>query len=91
MRDVAAAFAAAAPDYRAPDHGPHEMLPGGSVARPHPHLPGWSVSCPRYHRVQAVLPPRRPAGPAGTPAHAAELGADASAVLAWLAGRRAAC
>ena len=91
MRDVAAAFAAAASDHEAPDHGPHEILPGGPAARLHSHLPGWSVSCPHYHRVQAVLPPRRPTVPAGTPAHAAELGADTSAVLAWLAGRRAAC
>jgi CoA-transferase family III len=88
MREVAAAFAAAAPD-----HGPHDILPGGSVACPRSHhaLPGGSVSCPRLHRVQAVLPPRRPTVPAGTAAHAAELGADTSAVLAWLDGRRAAC
>ena len=88
MRDVAAAFAAAAPD-----HGPHDIFPGGPVTWPRTHhdLPGWSVSCPRLHRVQAVLPPRRPAAPAGTAAHAAELGADTSAVLAWLADRRAAC
>ncbi len=50
MRDVAAAFAAAGPV--APDHGPHEILPGGSSA------------CPRSRREQAVLPPRRPAPPA---------------------------
>ena len=75
MRDVAAAFAAAAPD-----HGPHDVLPGGSV------------TCPRSHREQAVLPPRRPVRLAGpVPRHAAELGADTGAVLAWLAGRRAAC
>jgi crotonobetainyl-CoA:carnitine CoA-transferase CaiB-like acyl-CoA transferase len=59
------------------DHGPHPVLPGGSV------------SCPRLHREQAVLPPRRPAPPAGTAGHAAELGADTSAVLAWLADRSA--
>ncbi|TVZ02753.1 CoA transferase [Trebonia kvetii] len=74
MREVAAAFAAAALD-----HGPHDVLPGGSVA------------CPRSHRAQAVLPPRRPAPPAGPAAHAPELGADTSAVLAWLARRPAAC
>jgi crotonobetainyl-CoA:carnitine CoA-transferase CaiB-like acyl-CoA transferase len=74
MRDVAAAFAAAALD-----HGPHEVLPGGSV------------SCPRAHRAQAVLPPRRPAPPPGAAARAAELGADNSAVGAWLGRRRAAC
>ena len=79
MRDVAAAFAAAAPDHGAPDHGPHDILPGGRVV------------CPRSHREQAVLVPRRPAPPAGPARRAAELGADTSAVLAWLAGRRAAC
>jgi hypothetical protein len=73
MRDVAAAFAAA------PDHGPHEILPGGRVA------------CPREHREQAVLAPRRPASPAGPAGRAAELGADTSSVLAWLAERCAAC
>jgi hypothetical protein len=79
MRDVAAAFAAAAPDHGAPDHGPHDIRPGGLV------------TCPRLHREQAVLAPRRPAPPAGPAGHAAELGADTSAVLAWLAGWRAAC
>jgi hypothetical protein len=83
MRDVAAAFAAApdhgAPDHGAPDHGPHDIRPDGLV------------TCPRSHREQAVLAPRRPAPPAGPAGHAAELGADTSAVLAWLAGRRAAC
>jgi crotonobetainyl-CoA:carnitine CoA-transferase CaiB-like acyl-CoA transferase len=76
MRDVAAAFAAAAawPGI-APEHGPHDVLPGGSVA------------CRRSHREQAVLPPR---GPAPAPS-AAGLGADTGAVLAWLAGRPAAC
>jgi hypothetical protein len=74
MREVAAAFAAAAPD-----HGPHDFLPSGSVA------------CPRSHREQAVLAPQRPAPPAGPVTRAPELGADTSAVLAWLAGRRAAC
>ena len=78
MRDVAAAFAAA-PDHGAPDHGSHDIRPGGSVV------------CPRSRREQAVLAPRRPAPPAGPAGHAAELGADTSAVLAWLAGRRAAC
>jgi CoA-transferase family III len=79
MRDVAAAFAAAAPDHGAPGHGPHDVRPDGSV------------TCPRSHREQAVLAPRRPAPPAGPARHAAELGADTTAVLAWLAGRRAAC
>ncbi len=74
MRDVAAAFAATAPD-----HGPHDVLPSGSVA------------CPRLHREQAVLPPHRPVPLAGAAAHAAELGADTSAVLAWLAARHAVC
>lgn len=73
MRDVAAAFAAA------PDHGPHDVRPAGSVA------------CPRWRREQAVLPPRRPVSPAGAAVHAAELGADTSAVLAWLSGQHAAC
>lgn len=88
MRDVAAAFAAAVPD-----HGPHDILPGEPVTclRSHHVLPGGSVICPPLHRAQDVLPPRRPAAPAGTAAHAAELGADTSAVLAWLTGRRAAC
>jgi len=49
------------------------------------------VLCPRSHREQAVLAPRRPASPAGPARRAAELGADTSAVLAWLAGQRAAC
>ena len=79
MRDVAAAFAAAAPDHGAPDHGPHVILPDGRVA------------CPRSHREQAVLAPRRPASPAGPARRAAALGADTSAVLEWLAGRRAVC
>jgi crotonobetainyl-CoA:carnitine CoA-transferase CaiB-like acyl-CoA transferase len=74
MRDVAAAFAAAAPG-----HDPHDILPSGRVA------------CPRSHREQAVLPPRRPSPHGGPARHAAELGADTGAVLAWLAGRRAAC
>ena len=99
MRDVAAAFAAAAPDHGPhdhgpPDHGPHDHGPhdhGPHDHGPHDILPGGWVSCPRLHRVQAVLPPRRPAAAAGTAAHAAELGADTGAVLAWLAGRRAAC
>jgi hypothetical protein len=73
MREVAAAFAAT------PDHGPHVVLPGGSVA------------CPRVHREQRVLPPRRPAPRAGAGARAAGLGADTQAVLAWLNGRAAAC
>jgi crotonobetainyl-CoA:carnitine CoA-transferase CaiB-like acyl-CoA transferase len=74
MREVAGAFAAATLD-----HGPHDVLSGGSVA------------CPRSRREQAVLPPRRPAPPAGPAAHAPELGADTSAVLAWLARRPPAC
>jgi len=84
MRDVAAAFAAPGQDI-APGHGAHDVLPG------------WSVACPRWHREQAVLPPRRPrpfaragAG-AGEGGRAPELGADTGAVLAWLAGRSAAC
>ena len=52
MRDVAAAFAAPGQDI-APGHGPHDVLPG------------WSVACPRWHREQAVLPPRRPRPLAG--------------------------
>lgn len=76
MRDVAAAFAAAP----APAHGPHEVHPDGFV------------TCPRVGRRQAVLPPRRPVPPPGPMArHAADLGADTSAVLAWLAGRTGAC
>ena len=76
MRDVAAAFAAAPP----PAHGPHEVGPDGFV------------TCPRSGRRQAVLPPRRPVPPPGPMArYAADLGADTSAVLAWLAGRAAAC
>jgi crotonobetainyl-CoA:carnitine CoA-transferase CaiB-like acyl-CoA transferase len=88
MRDVAAAFAAAPLD-----HGPHDVLRDGSVV------------CPRSHRTQAVQPPRRPATPAGRTAQPAgrtaqpagrtarapELGADTSAVLAWLARRPAPC
>jgi crotonobetainyl-CoA:carnitine CoA-transferase CaiB-like acyl-CoA transferase len=74
MREVAGAFAAARLD-----HGPHDVLPGGSVA------------CPRSGREQAVLPPRRPAPPAGAAAHAPELGADTSAVLGWLARRPTQC
>jgi CoA-transferase family III len=74
MRDVAAAFAATALG-----HGPHDVLPNGSV------------TCPRSHRAQAVLAPRRPESPGGPTGHAAELGADTSAVLAWLDGWRAAC
>jgi hypothetical protein len=77
MRDVAAAFASPGRAF-APDHGFHEVLPNGIVR------------CPRSHRDQAVLPPRRPAAP--PPAgHAAELGADTRAVLAWLTGRPAPC
>jgi len=76
MREVAAAFAAAA----APAHGPHEVRPDGIV------------TCPLSGRQQAVLPPRRPAPPVSpdTPP-AADLGADGGAVLAWLVGRAAAC
>ena len=76
MRDVAAAFAAAGPGI-APEHGPHELLPG-SIVR-----------CPRSRREQAVRPPRRPAPPAA--GRAAERGADTGAVLAWLAARPAPC
>jgi len=76
MREVAATFAAAA----ASTHGPHDVCPDGTV------------TCPLSGRRQAVLPPRRPA-PSASPStsHAAYLGADTSAVLAWLAGRAAAC
>ena len=73
MRDVAAAFAAT------PDHGPHPIMPDGSV------------TCPRTQGEQRVLPPRRPARLSGTAGRAAELGADTQAVLAWLSGRPAAC
>ncbi len=59
------------------DHGPHEVRHDGRV------------TCPRSRRGQAVLPPRRPAPPAA--AHAAQIGADTGAVLAWLAGRHARC
>ena len=76
MRDVAAAFAAAGPEI-APDHGPHEVRPGGIVR------------CPRSRREQAVRPPRRPAPPAA--GRAAERGADTGAILAWLAARPAPC
>jgi CoA-transferase family III len=89
MRDVAAAFAAAAPGQGPPDHGPPDHGPPDHG--PHDILPSGSVSCPRLHREQAVLAPRRPSPPAGPGRHAAELGADTSAVLEWLAGRRAAC
>lgn len=75
MREVAAAFAAAT----AADHGHHEVRPEGSV------------TCPRSPVAQAVLPPRRPLFPSNSPAHAAELGEDTEAVLAWLAGRHPAC
>ena len=94
MRDVAAAFAAAAPDHGAPDHGAADHGAadhGTSDHGPHEILPGGRVLCPRSHREQAVLAPRRPASPAGPARRAAELGADTSAVLAWLAGQRAAC
>ena len=75
MRDVAAAFAAAP----APGHGPHEVRPDGFV------------TCPRSGRRQAVLPPRRPVPPGPMARHAPDLGADTSAVLAWLASRADAC
>ena len=94
MRDVAAAFAAAAPDHGVPDHGaPDHGAPvhGAPDHGRHDIRPGGSVVCPRSHREQDVLAPRRPAPPAGPAGHAAELGADTSAVLAWLADRRAAC
>lgn len=76
MREVAATFAAAA----APAHGPHDVRPDGTV------------TCPLSGRQQAVLPPRRPA-PSASPStsRAAHLGADTSAVLAWLADLAAAC
>jgi CoA-transferase family III len=75
MREVAAAFAAAP----AADHGQHEVRPRGFV------------TCPRSPAARAVLPPRRPVFPAGSPARAAEPGEHTRAVLAWLAGRDAAC
>ena len=76
MRDVAAAFAAAPTSA----HGTHEVRPDGFV------------TCPRSGRRQAVLQPRRPVPPPDPMArHAADLGADTSAVLAGLAGRAAAC
>jgi hypothetical protein len=76
MREVAAAFAAAA----ASPHGPHDVRPDGTV------------TCRLSGRQQAVLPPRRPATSASlATSHAADLGADTSAVLAWLADRAAAC
>ncbi|HEX3966254.1 MAG TPA: CoA transferase [Trebonia sp.] len=74
MREVAGVFAAAS----APDHGPHEVRPDGSV------------SCPSSGREQAVQPPRRLA-PLNGVRTAAEPGADTAAVFAWLAGRRATC
>jgi hypothetical protein len=76
MREVAAAFAAAP----APAHGPHDVRPDGTV------------TCPLTGRQQAVLPPHRPAPPASpATSHAADLGADTSAVLAWLTDRTAEC
>jgi hypothetical protein len=75
MREVAAAFAAAAVEA----HGQHAVLPGGSVI------------CPRFHREQAVLLPRRPVMPSNSPARAGELGKDTQAILAWLAGQQTAC
>jgi len=76
MRDVAAAFAAAP----APAHGPHEVRPDGFV------------TCPQGGRRQAVLAPRRPVPSPGAMArHAADLGADTTAVLEWLASRSDAC
>jgi crotonobetainyl-CoA:carnitine CoA-transferase CaiB-like acyl-CoA transferase len=93
MRDVAAAFAAAPGcwplDHGPHDHGPHDL--GPLDHGPHEILPSGSVSCPRLHREQAVLAPGCPSPPAGPGRHAPELGADTAAVLAWLAGRRAAC
>lgn len=75
MQKVAAAFAAATEA----NHGPHEVLPGGSVV------------CPRSPVSHPVLPPRRPVLAASSPARAAELGEHTGTVLAWLAGRHAAC
>jgi len=76
MREVAATFAAAA----ASTHSPYDVRPDGTVP------------CPLSGRQQAVLPPRRPA-PSASPStsHAGYLGADTSAVLAWLADRAASC
>ena len=67
----------AAAVFAAPGHDAHEVLANGSVR------------CPVIHREQAVLPPRRPVPLTG--GRAAELGADTSAVLAWLARGPAAC
>jgi crotonobetainyl-CoA:carnitine CoA-transferase CaiB-like acyl-CoA transferase len=67
----------AAAAFASPGHAPHEVLASGSVR------------CPVVRREQAVLPPRRPAALAG--GRAAELGADTSAVLGWLARRPATC
>jgi hypothetical protein len=75
MREVAAAFSAAAGDA----HGQHAVLPGGSVI------------CARFHREQAVLLPRRPVMPSNSSAQAGESGKDTQAILAWLAGQQAAC
>jgi crotonobetainyl-CoA:carnitine CoA-transferase CaiB-like acyl-CoA transferase len=74
MAAVAGAFAASCAAGAGPQHGPHPLLPDGSV------------SCPHTGRRQAVLPPR--AAPPGR-GHAAALGADSAAVLGWLAGRPA--
>jgi hypothetical protein len=57
-----------------PGHGRHEIRAD-------------SVRCPHLGRIQAIVPPCRPGPPAGTAPHAAPLGADTGAVLAWLAGR----
>ena len=63
------AVAAAFAAAPAVEHGPHEVAPDGTVR------------CARLGREQVVLPPRPPA--LGGPA--ADLGADTSAVLDWLA------
>jgi len=67
----------AAAAFAAPGDVAHEILPSGSVR------------CPVVRREQPVLPPRRPVTLAG--GRAAELGADTSAVLGWLARRPAKC
>ncbi|MFF4272816.1 CoA transferase [Streptomyces sp. NPDC001536] len=72
MREVAAAFAGAAPEA---EHGPHPVRRDGGG--------GWTVTCPLLGRTQHVLPPRPP-DPAGP---AAESGADNALIRARSAPR----